>query len=178
MEYSKLNKDLMEKALESLESKLVKPVQLIIGGGGAMVMAYDFPLATTDLDGFPKGIDLTEIEREIKTVAAELGITPDWLNPYYSAYTHVLPPDYNIRLRKVFSKKNLTALALGPEDLLIMKCFARRSKDMGHIHNLLKQKPNFKLVTTHLEKLIEKRIKGAREALDFIDELLDQENID
>ena len=172
--YNKLSKTLMKEALSKLEAELKTPIQLIIGGGGAMVLAYEFPLATSDIDGIPKGFDLSDIEKQIKIVARELDITPDWLNPYYSAYTHVLPSDYNKRLRTVFSKKNLTALALGPEDLLIMKCFARRAKDMGHIHVLLKQKPDLELVTSHLEKLIEKRIKGAKEALDFLEELLDQ----
>jgi hypothetical protein len=175
-DYKKLSKELMELALTKLEEKLTKPLLLIIGGGGAMVLAYEFPLATTDLDGIAKGFDLTEIEKEIKSVAAQLGITPDWLNPYFSAYTHVLPPDYNKRMRTVFSKKNLQALALGPEDLLIMKCFARRAKDMGHIRTLLKQNPDLDLVTTHLETLITKKIKGAQEALDFLDEFLDEES--
>lgn len=38
----------MSAALESLSAKLSHPIQLIIGGGGAMILAHHFPLATVD----------------------------------------------------------------------------------------------------------------------------------
>ena len=176
LEFTKLNKELMLRALSELSVLLIEPMTLIVGGGGAMVMAYDFPLATTDLDAIPKNSSLLDIEKSIKRVATNLGITPDWLNPYFSAFTYVLPLDYSSRLRIVFKNEKLLVQSLGPEDLLLMKCFARRAKDLGHIRSLLKLNPDLKIVFTQLESLVQKKIKGASEALAFLDEFLDQES--
>jgi hypothetical protein len=52
-----LTKDLMLKALLALDRKLNKKVTLIVGGGGAMILAHEFPLATSDIDAIPKGME-------------------------------------------------------------------------------------------------------------------------
>jgi hypothetical protein len=62
-------------------------------------------------------------------------------------------------------------MALGVEDLLIMKCFAGREKDIGHARALLKKGPDLALVDGRIHQLIEKGIQGAREAGDFFDDL-------
>jgi hypothetical protein len=61
---------------------------------------------------------------EMKEVAKELEIPPDWLNPYYVTFTHVLPADYGSRLITALSFPNLEVQSLSKDDLLIMKCFA------------------------------------------------------
>ncbi len=47
----------MRDALSRLDDLLKQPVTLIMGGGGAMILAHDFPLATTDIDAVPKGME-------------------------------------------------------------------------------------------------------------------------
>jgi len=169
-----LTEDLMRKALNSFDKKIPFDVTLIMGGGGAMILAHKFPLATTDIDAIPKGREPHEIDSYIKDVAAELGIQSDWLNPYFSTFTHTLPSDYGSRLIEVFKGKKLTVLALSLDEMLIMKCFAQRQKDVGHARALIRKGANIKQVEAHIESLKAKRIPGAAQALDFLDELRDE----
>ena len=164
----------MRKALSHLAKELTSPVQLIVGGGGAMMLAYHFTLATTDIDGIPKGIELQVLDRHVKKVAHDLQISTDWLNPYFSTFTHVLPGDYGQRLVNVFTEGSLEVLAISKDDLLIMKCFAARQKDVAHSKALIQAGARVEFVESHIETLKEKRIPGAEKALDFLDDVLEQ----
>jgi hypothetical protein len=165
----------MTTGLQALAKKLPRPTRLIIGGGGAMILAHHFPLATTDIDGIPgAGVTAEELDPLIKKVAQELNLAPDWLNPYYVTFTHVLPSDYSSRLILVFEFSNLKVEALSKEDLLIMKCFAGRMKDQPHARALLRAGADSGFVEKHLERLMAKGIPGAEKALDFLDEAQDQ----
>lgn len=167
----------MKGALTRLDELLPSDVTLIIGGGGAMLLAHGFPLATTDIDGIPKGIEIGALDVWVKQIAQEKGLPPDWLNPYFSTFAHTLPPDYGNRLITVYSGRRLRALALGKEDLLVMKCFAHRQKDVGHARALIRLGPDLKMVENHIEALQKKGIPGADKALEFLDELLDMEGV-
>src|SRR4051812_5571380 len=72
-------------------------IQLIMGGGGAMILAHGFPLSTTDIDAVPKGMDIVELDPLVKQIAEEQKIPYDWLNPYFSTFVHTLPSDYGDR---------------------------------------------------------------------------------
>jgi hypothetical protein len=164
----------MRQALEKLDEILEIPLTLIVGGGGAMILAYHFPLSTLDIDAVPKGMDVAELDKYVKQVAAILSLPPDWLNPYFVTFSHTLPADYGSRLVEVFCGKKLTALALSKEEMLIMKCFAHRQKDVAHAKALIKAHANIKQVERHIESLVTKRIPGAEAALDFLDDVTEQ----
>ena len=122
-----------------------------MGGGGAMILGHKFPMATTDVDAIPKGIDISELDVFIKKISIEKNIPADWLNPYFSQFAYTLPADYESRLIEVFSGKRLAVLALGCEDMLILKCFAHRKKDIAHARQLLKLGANVKFVETRIQ---------------------------
>ncbi|MCC7442771.1 MAG: hypothetical protein IT285_14140 [Bdellovibrionales bacterium] len=103
----------MRKALGALDARLTVDVSLLVGGGGAMVLAHCFKLSTMDIDAVPKGISLVDLDVHVKAVATELRLPPDWLNPYYGSFTHTLPADFESRVVEVFRGKRLTARALG-----------------------------------------------------------------
>lgn len=166
-----LTKKIMQDALKLLDKKLGTPITLILGGGGAMVLAHQFPLATMDLDAAPVGEDFSILDPLVKEIAKELNLPGDWLNPYFSTFSHTLPEDFKTRLIKVFSGKSLTAQALGKEDMLILKCFAHRQKDIPHAKALTKLGVDIKFVEKHIESLRKKKIPGADEALDFLDDV-------
>lgn len=160
--------------LDQLLGQVKHPrVILIAGGGGAMILAHNFPLATTDLDAIPKSISPSEIDPFVKQIAKEQDLPSDWLNPYFSTFTHTLPADYGNRLITVFDANNLAVQALSREDLLIMKCFAARAKDIAHSRALIKAGADIQFVSKHIEFLKKKRIPGSEKALDFLDELED-----
>lgn len=169
-----LTAEIMTKALKKLDQLLKQKINLIVGGGGSMILAHKFPLATTDIDAIPQGIDIYELDPYIKSVATDLGLPSDWLNPYFSTFSYVLPEDYKKRLIKVFEGAQITALALGKEDMLIMKCFAHRKKDIAHAKALIKAKADTTFVEKHILFLQKKGLKNADQAIDFLDDLLEE----
>ena len=159
----------MKKALKALDHETPAPFQLVIGGGAAFVLANHIALSTMDIDGIPfkTTLDLSVIDDCIKKVAQKLNLPPDWLNTHFSTFTYSLPKDYGERLITVFEGKKIKAMALGKEDLLIMKCFAGREKDILHARALLKKGLNTRRVADHLSKCLEEGIPKAQEANDF-----------
>ena len=169
----------MEAALRGLEQELTSPLKLLIGGGAAFVLAHNIPLTTHDIDGIPYQTTLTsaELDPAVKKVARKLQIPPDWLNTYFATFTYSLPKDYGGRLIPVYQGKKLTALALAKEDLLIMKCFAGREKDIPHARALLKKGVNIELVGEHLHRCLKEGLPSAQAALDFFYDLCEQMGI-
>lgn len=170
-----LTAEKMRLALAALDRILPRRLQLLVGGGGAMLLAHGFPLATADIDAVPKGMSSDELSPYVEAVAREMELPGDWLNPWFSSYTYVLPDDYSQRLIEVFLGKNLTALALGKEDLLIMKCFAHRRKDVPHARALIRGGAKTEFVYECIERLAKRHLPGTSEALDFLDETIDLE---
>jgi len=167
----------MKRALGLLDAELTAAARLIIGGGAAMVLAYKHPLATQDIDAFAAkgGLRIADLDGAAKRIAKKLDIEPDWLNSHFDTFTFVLPVDYASRLRRVFDGRHLAVDALGPEDLLIMKCFAGRDKDLPHARKLLRLASDLTIVDRQLARLVESGYAGAEKAADFFDDLRDQE---
>lgn len=167
-----LTAKLMMTALTHLDQKLQKSVRLIVGGGGALLLAHHFPLSTQDINAVPtSGATIDELAPLIANVAKELGLPNDWLNPFFSTFTHVLPPDYGTRLIDVGKFKWLKVSALSKEDLLIMKCFAARQKDIIHARALLKGGADLKIVKAQIDFLKTKKIPNADIARKFLADL-------
>jgi hypothetical protein len=172
---SSLNAEKMRQALAALDGLLSRPVELIMGGGGAMLLAYHFPLATSDIDAIPKGLSVDELTPFVEEVARQLGLPLDWLNPWYSSFTYVLAADYETRLQDVFQGRQLLVRALGKEDLLLMKCFAHRPKDRAHARALVRAGANVDLVFEWIEEKNKRKLPQAAAAQEFLEEVLDSE---
>ncbi len=165
----------LAEAFRALDSRLAAPTTLIVGGGTAMMLAYGIPVRTTDVDAYPARGRLEDIAPQIREVARALGLAPDWVNPHFETFAHVLPADYGARLREVFAGERLRVMALGVEDLLVMKCFAGREKDVGHARALLRRDPDLAVVERRIDELIRKGVPGALDAADFLDDLREGE---
>jgi hypothetical protein len=171
-----LDQKRMQRALALLDQRVTQTAHLVIGGGAAMTLAYQHPIATQDVDAFAAkgGMRMVELDALAREVADELEIEPDWLNAHFETFTPVLPRDYASRLRPVFQGKHLQVDALGPEDLLVMKCFAARDKDLPHARKLLKLAQDLSVVDKQLDYLVERRYLGAERAADYFDDLRDE----
>jgi len=169
----------MLEALERLDRSIEAAAHLVIGGGAAMVLAYDHPLATADVDAFAgrSGLSMADLAEAARAVAKEMDAAPDWLNAHFETYTAVLPQGYAERLRPVFAGTHLRVDALGPEDLLIMKCFAGRDKDRPHARRLVHLARDLDLVDGHLAHLATRGYPGATRAADYFDDLRDEEDL-
>lgn len=166
----------MLEAFARLDAALDRPARLVVGGGAAMVLAYDHPLATQDVDAFSArgGVPFAELDARARQVARDLDIPPDWLNAHFETFAHVLPSDYARRLRPVHQGRHLSVDALGPEDLLVMKCFAGRDKDRPHARKLLRLATDLDVVDRRLAELSAKGVPGADAAADVFDDLRDE----
>lgn len=166
----------MLAACAALDRKLKVEARLLLGGGGAMVLAYGFPLATMDLDAlfFRCGVREADVQGEIQSVAEELGLPRDWLNPHFESFLYTLPKDYDTRLKSVYQGPRLNVSALGLEDLLILKCFAGREKDIPHARALIKKGADSDFVRRHILSLQELSVPKAGAAADFLDDLLEE----
>lgn len=171
-----MKKNQMTDALALLDRFLPRPLTMLIGGGAAMLLAHNIPLSTMDIDGLPLKGDVTpaELDPLVKKVASELKISPHWYNDYFNTFTYTLPKDFRDRLVTVFEGKKLTAVALGREDLLIMKCFSGREKDIGHTRALAKKVDDMDMVERHLHSLANKGLPGAQNAILFLENILEQ----
>jgi hypothetical protein len=158
-------------AFEALDARLDRPLTLVIGGGTAMLLAHGIQVRTTDVDAYPASGGMDWLAPHVHGVARELGLAPDWLNPHFETFAHVLPQDYATRLQPVFTGRLLRAAALGAEDLLVMKCFAGREKDVGHARALLGKVRSLEVVDRRIEELMERGVAGATDAADFLDDL-------
>ena len=176
MPHLPLDQKRMQRALTLLDERVASSAHLVIGGGAAMTLAYGHPIATQDVDAFAAkgGLRMAELDSAARAVAEELQIEPDWLNAHFETFTAVLPHDYATRLRRVFSGKHLQVDALGPEDLLVMKCFAGRDKDRPHARKLLALAADLSIVDRQLEYLAGRRYLGADRAADYFDDLRDE----
>jgi len=169
--YAPLEAAQLRSAFQALDRLLPRSTTLIVGGGTAMMLAYRLPVRTMDVDAYPREGSLDEILPAVRAVAKEHGLPPDWINPWFETFAYVLPPDYGARLRPVFQGERLTVAALGVEDLLVMKCFAGREKDVGHARALLKRGPELAIVERRIQELADRGVTGAQDALDFLDDL-------
>lgn len=163
----------MIQALEALDKRLKTTANLLLGGGGAMVLAHGFPLATQDLDAlfFKSTITEADVLPDIWAVADEVGIPKDWINSYFQTFLFALPKDYNERLKVAFKGKRLTVYALSLTDLLILKCFAGREKDIPHARVLVRKGADTVFARKHILALQDKSIPKANAAALFLDDL-------
>jgi hypothetical protein len=168
-----MEKNIMIRALEALDGVLKDKAHIIIGGGAAMLLAHGVPLSTMDIDGLlvKSAITPAQLDPLVKKVGRELKIGAHWYNDYINTFTYTIPKDFRDRLVVVYKGKMLTVEAFGKEDLLIMKCFSGREKDIGHARALLKKGADIELVESHIKKLKEKGLPGAGEALNFLEEV-------
>ena len=166
----------MLQALKALDQEVPENLNLLIGGGAAFILAHHIPLSTMDIDGIPYKSKLgsADLDPYVKKVAKRLKLPPDWLNNYFSTFTYSLPKDYGERLVLIFKGRKIQALALGKEDLLIMKCFAGREKDIPHTRLLLKKGVDTKKIEDHLHQCVEEGLPKAKEGLDFFYDLCEE----
>ena len=74
----------------------------------------------------------------------------------------------------MFQGRQLRVDALGPEDLLVMKCFAGRDKDRAHARLLLRLAGDLGIVDRQISSLMDRGYPKARRAADYFDDLRDE----
>ncbi len=129
-----LDRDEILAALRALDEELARRdirANLFVVGGAAMAIAYDARRSTADVDAVfaPTG----EVREAATSVAARLGLPPNWLNDGAKAF---MPGDDPARIT-VFEADHLQVAAASPRYLLAMKLLAARvERDQDDIREL------------------------------------------
>ncbi len=91
---ARLNKEQIENALRELGAAAAREglyVRLLVVGGAAMVLGYGARERTQDVDAVIRAPeDAARVRRLAASIAAKLGLPPDWLNDAAKGY--VRPP--------------------------------------------------------------------------------------
>src|SRR5665213_947593 len=99
----------IKRSFELLDHALDSPLRLIMGGGGALLLAYGHHASTAAIDVVPKPYrPVSDFEEILHDIAKKLKLPADWLNTYFTEFTYVLPEDYENRLKNYFQGKKLT----------------------------------------------------------------------
>jgi hypothetical protein len=70
------------------------------------------------------------------TVARVRGLPEGWLNSSVQSYQEVLPPDYETRMTTLPPFGNLHVSLIGRRDVIVMKFFSGRPKDLADLEEL------------------------------------------
>jgi hypothetical protein len=123
-------------ALDALakELKPESPVEVIIGGGAALVLLYGAREATKDVDALSiSALDPIRVRAAAHRVAANFDLPEDWLNDGAKGYLHGLMPG-----EVLFESPSLVVRSVAPQQLLAMKLSAWRDDvDIGDARLLL-----------------------------------------
>ncbi len=123
-------------ALNALAEELKhdSPVEVVIGGGAALVLLYGAREATKDVDALRISTpDAARVRAAASRVAGSLDLPEDWLNDGAKGYLHGLLPG-----EIVFESPSLVVRSVAPQQLLAMKLSAWRDDvDIGDARLLL-----------------------------------------
>jgi hypothetical protein len=171
-----MDKTQIQQAFELLDQRLKQDVRILVGGGAAMMAAYDIPINKMYVDGVPDrtSMELADFKKEVQAVGRQLKIAQDWLNDYFATFLFVLPASYEQRLHTLYKGRHLEACALGKEELILMKCFAGREKDIPHIRALMRKSVDLKIVDQRIQELLTKKTVGSQDAADIFDDLVQE----
>jgi hypothetical protein len=129
----KMGEDDLRTALNALGERLRTRTDIVVGGAGALILTGELPRATSDFDVLYSDPDMGQLQEDIRAVADRLNLTPGWLNGSIQSYLDVLPPDYQTRLRTLPTRGKLHIALLHRQDIIVMKLFAGRPRDLNDV---------------------------------------------
>jgi hypothetical protein len=128
-----LDKKRLSEAFAALGGQLREPTQLLIGGAGALILRGELQRATTDCDVLRSRPDIGRLQSAIHAVAVRCGLVGGWLNGSAQTYAEIVPPDFESRVHSMPAFDRLQVLILDRQDVMVMKLFAGRPRDLADI---------------------------------------------
>lgn len=159
------------KMLTSLEKYIDQPLEMIICGGAAAILAHKMKRNTADVDLVFLSYRPPDFEKIKAEIAEEFGVDINWLNEGAKGYADYLPNDFQKRLIRINLKSKLiTAWAIGRVDLIIMKLASFRPEDLEDIDNLGIRKEDIKIIKPAIQKISSFDKKAALRMKLFLEE--------
>ena len=139
-----MSRDGLLTAFRALARTLREPVSLTLGGSSALILTGALQRPTADGDVIESSPDLGRLSLTVRQVEAVEEIPAGWLNGSIQSYAYVLPPDYRARLVRLppFDPRGLlTVSLLSRQDVILMKVFGQRPRDVQDVV-VLRPTPN------------------------------------
>jgi hypothetical protein len=155
-----LDRNRLKEAFAALGKQVHQPTRVLIGGAGALILGGELNRATTDCDVLLSQPDIGQFQRDIRTVAEGCGLPSGWLNGSAQTYAEILPPDYESRLHSLPPFGRLQVMVLHRQDVLVMKLYAGRPRDLADIAILAPTDTEIQFARGQLARL--RRIDSAR----------------
>jgi len=128
-----LDRRRLNDAFAALGKRVHQPTRVLIGGAGALILGGELNRATMDCDVLLSHPDMGQLQGYIRTVAERCGLPSGWLNGSAQTYAEILPPDYESRLHSLPPFGRLQVMVLHRQDVLVMKLYAGRPRDLADI---------------------------------------------
>jgi nucleotide-binding universal stress UspA family protein len=152
--------DAILKALANLGYQLGqgRTIELAIVGGAAGLLVHVLPgsVTTSDVDAIcfrpPDGVE--EILRAADLVADQQGIAKGWLNTEAGLFVNAMPPAWENRRVDIGTFGRLQVFAISRADLIAMKFYAHRERDLEHLAKIKITRDELAFTTTYLHTLV------------------------
>jgi hypothetical protein len=132
-------------------------VEVLLVGGAAGMLTEVLPSwrTTGDCDVMVHAPEdaLGRLCMAAETVAAEMGLPPNWLNTDVQIRRDALPDGWEERAKRVGQWGALRVLAIGRADLIAMKTLAGRAQDLSDLQALRPTADEWMFVRAYLASL-------------------------
>ena len=157
-------------ALEALGKRATERVLLVLGGSAALILGDTLRRPTDDGDVVASEPGFDQLQRLIRDVADAEHLPPGWLNESIQSYTYILPPDYTMRLVTLPPFGRLHVSLLSRRDVLLMKVYAMRPRDIEDIRALAPTTDELAFVAAQVTRIAMQEPEKAQDMRDFLDE--------
>jgi hypothetical protein len=157
-------------ALAALGQRVSTPVTLVLGGSAALILADVLQRPTDDGDIVMSEPGLDQLQPLIRDVADAEQLPPGWLNGSIQSYAYILPRDYTNRLVTLATFGRLHVSLLSRRDVLLMKAYGMRARDVADIRALAPTADELAFVRHEATRIAIREPEKGREMRAFLDE--------
>lgn len=158
---TKMTPGALRAALLRLGRTLRERASITLGGSAALLLTGALDRLTDDGDVVESSVDFTRLVDAIREVEAVEQAPPGWLNTSIQSYTHILPPDYRARLVRLPPMGQLDVALLGRSDVLLMKAYATRPRDLQDILDVVPTAEDLAFIERHIPRIAEREPERA-----------------
>lgn len=150
---NELGKRELLAALTALGARALDPVRLVLGGSAALILVDAIKRPTSDGDVVRAEPELNDIQPLVRRAADAAGVPQGWLNTSIQAYLDALPLDYADRIHWLPPFRRLTVGVLDRRDVLTMKVYAQRPRDVADIAAMQPTRQEMEFVRRQLPRV-------------------------
>lgn len=157
--------------LTALGKHVDRPIEMIVCGGAAAILAHRMKRTTADVDLVFLSHRPPDFENVKAQIADLFGVDANWLNEGAKGYADYLPDDFRERLIRIgLRTRSVAAWAIGRADLIVMKLASFRPEDLADVDALGIGKDDVEIIKKAIEKISSFDKKAALRMRLFLEE--------